>query len=172
MDMLSKVFPDKEGYSEYYFEQDDKDVLENPHNYEMVDGMYQIKAPPPPTLDEFKQQKITEVTQAYNDELNSTFTSSATETELIYDFSPNSQTLWKELQSSIDGNYLPDTIFPMNITLADGTVVPHTKAQLQQIFGEVTLRKLQLYGKLQSMVTVGGLILSCENEEELNLIMW
>lgn len=128
--------------------------------------------PPAPTLDDIKQAKIVEVTQAYQAELNSTFTSSATGSALVYDYSPNSQELWKELLDSINAGYIPDTSFPLSITLADKSMVPHTKAQLQQIGGEITLRKLQLYGKLQAMTVVGGSILSATEIADVEKISW
>jgi hypothetical protein len=123
-------------------------------------------------LADAKQAKIQEIIQAYQTELNGTFTSSATGTPLVYDFSPESQTLWKELSDAINANYIPDTMFPMNITLANGTTVPHTKLQLQQIFREITARKLQLYSKLQSMVTANGTIMSATTIDEVNAIKW
>jgi len=125
-----------------------------------------------PTLGGTQQSKIQEVTNAYFTELNGAFTSSATGTPLAYDFSPNSQSLWKELMDAVNAGYIPDTMLPMDITLDNGTVVPHGKAQLQQIFGEITARKLQLYGKLQSMVTVGGTILSATTIDAVNAITW
>jgi len=128
--------------------------------------------PVPPTLYAVQQAKITEVTTAYQVELYSTFISSATGTELDYDYSRNSEALWKELKDGIRDGDIPDTVFPMNITLANGMVVTHTKAELQQIFGEVTMRKLQLYSKWQSMVVVGGTILSTSTVEEVNAISW
>lgn len=123
-------------------------------------------------LADAKQAKIAEVTQAYQTELSGTFTSSATGSALVYDFSLSSQQLWKELMEAINANYIPDTVFPMNITLADGIIVPHTKLQLQQIFGEITARKLQIYGKLQSMVTANGTIMSATTIDAVNAIKW
>lgn len=123
-------------------------------------------------LQNAKQEKIKEVTDAYQTELNGTFTSSATGTALVYDFSSESQNLWKELSDAITANYIPDTAFPMNITLANGTNVAHMKLQLQQIFGEITARKLQLYSKFQGMVTVAGSILSATTVADVQAISW
>ena len=125
-----------------------------------------------PSLNDSQQSKIAKVTAGYQAELNSTFVSSATGTALVYDFSPNSQSLWKELMDAVNAGYVPDTMFPMGITLDNGTVIPHEKTQLQQIFGEITARKLQLYGKLQSMVTVGGTILSATTIDAVDTITW
>ena len=127
---------------------------------------------PPPLLSEVQQAKITEVTTAYNTELCSGFPSSATGKALEYDFSPSSQELWKELFNSITSGFIPDVAFPMDITLKNGTVVRHTKAQLQQIGGEVTVRKLALYGKLQGMVSVQGSIMTAVTVYDVNAISW
>lgn len=123
-------------------------------------------------LQSAKQAKIAEMTKAYETELNGTFTSSATGTALVYDYGKTSQELWKELSDAITANYIPDTAFPMNITLANGTNIPHTKLQLQQIFGEITVRKLTLYGKLQGMVTANGTIMSATTIDVVNAIKW
>lgn len=121
------------------------------------------------TLDELKVQKHQEVTNAYQTELNGTFSSIATGTSLVYDFSLTSQELWKELASSIDAGRIPEAVFPMNITLANGIAVPHEKAQLQQIFGEITMRKLFLYGKWQTLVTD---TIPNATEETISTIAW
>ena len=119
-----------------------------------------------------KMAKVAEISNAYKVQLNSNFTSSATGTSLIYSFSPESQSLWEELLNSITANYIPDTMFPMPITLLNGTKVTHTKLQLQQIFGEITVRKLLLYGKLQGMVAVGGSIQAATTIDAVNLVVW
>lgn len=123
-------------------------------------------------LADAKQAKISEVTQAYQAQLNSTFTSSATGTPLVYNFSPESQNLWKELSDAILAGYIPDTMFPMSITPANGTNASHTKLQLQQIFGEITARKLSLYGKLQGMVTANGSIMKAGTVDDVSAIHW
>lgn len=43
-DALSKYFPDREGITDYYFEQDDKEVLENFYKYQIVNGNYVLKS--------------------------------------------------------------------------------------------------------------------------------
>ena len=90
------------------------------------------------TLSQAQSDKILEVTNAYMTELNSTFTSEATGSPLVYDYSTvESQDLWKNLKDSIAEGYIPDallTAFP--VTLANGSMLPHTKQQLTQIFGE------------------------------------
>ena len=131
-------------------------------------------------LADAKQAKIAEVTQAYQTELNSTFTSSATGTALVYDYSPKSQQLWKELKDTIgtavDGGTLPDSVlFPsgtMNITLANNTNVPHTRAQLQKVIQDATVRKLILHQKLQDIVTANGTIISATTLSAVNAIVW
>lgn len=123
-------------------------------------------------LQDMRRAKISEVTSDHLKELNGTFTSSATGIELVYDYSPTSQILWKELMDAINANYVSDSLFPMNITLANGTNVAHTKIQLQQIFGEIVKRKLQLYGKLQGMITAEGTIMSATTIDAVNLIKW
>lgn len=123
-------------------------------------------------LQDAQNVKIGEVTNAYNNELNGTFTSSAMGTALVYDFSPTSQQLWKELSDAINANYIPSIAFPMNITLANGTNVLHTKTQLQQIFGEIATRKLQLYGKLQKMIAVDGNIMNATTLDQVKALVW
>lgn len=130
------------------------------------------RADPPPALEQVQQAKISDVTDAYQKELCSGFTSTATGTALEYDYSQTSQDLWKELFNSMTAGFIPDVIFPMDITLKDSTVVPHTKAQLQQIGGEVTVRKLSLYGKLQGMVAKAGSIMSASTIDKVNEISW
>lgn len=119
-----------------------------------------------------QQTKIQEVTNAYLTELNGTFTSSATGTALVYDYGKTSQELWKELSESITANYIPDTAFPMNITLANGVNVAHTKLQLQQLFKEIATRKLTLYQKLQGMVTANGTIMNAGSVSAVQVIKW
>jgi len=147
-------------------------------NYTLQNGILVII--PDIGLRDAKQAKIIEVTQAYQTELNGTFPSSAIGNVLVYDYSLESQTLWKELRDTIgktvDGGDLPDSVlFPngeMSITLADNTKVPHTRDQLQQVLQEIVSRKLSLYQKLQDMITVGGRILSAGTIDEVNLISW
>lgn len=119
-----------------------------------------------------KMAKVGEMSNTYQAQLNGNFTSSATGTALTYSFSPESQSLWKELSDAITANYIPDAMFPMPITLPDGTKVTHTKLQLQQIFGEITVRKLMLYGKLQGMITDGGSIMNATTIDAVNLVVW
>lgn len=123
-------------------------------------------------LADAKQAKISQVTQAYQSELNGTFTSSATGAALVYDYSPTSQGLWKELLDAVKDGDLPDSSFPMNITLANETTAPHTQAQLLQIRGELTARKFSLYSKLQGMITAKGNILSATTMDAVNVIAW
>lgn len=131
-------------------------------------------------LADAKQAKISEITNAYQTELNGTFTSSATGATLVYDYIPTSQNLWKELKdtigTSVDGGTLPDSVlFPngtMNITLANNTSVPHTRAQLQKVIQDATARKLQLYQKLQGMVTANGTVMSATTVDTVNMIVW
>jgi len=127
-------------------------------------------------LAEAQETKIAEVTTAYQTELYSTFISSATGIEREYDYSTKSETLWKEIKDTIADGLIPDAIlFPtgtMSITTTNNTAVPHKKEQLQQIFVEITVRKLQLYSKWQGMVTANGTILSAQSIEAVEAIAW
>lgn len=123
-----------------------------------------------PSLNDIKQTKIQEIDQAYQAEINSTFTSSATGTVLIYDFSQSSQNLWRDLFKAIEKNLIPDTSFPIDITLADGTTVPHTKAQLEQVEADIAMWKFPLYQKYQKLVT--STIPNASTIDEINAIVW
>ncbi|WP_140417670.1 DUF4376 domain-containing protein [Desulfosporosinus sp. FKA] len=124
-----------------------------------------------------KSAKIQEITQAYASAVNSTFTSSATGTALVYNFSnvgvegtPSPQDTWNDLFKAIDKNLLPSTAFPMPITLANGTVVNHTQAQLQQIEADIAAWKFPLYQKYQKLVT--GDIPNATTIDGVNAIKW
>lgn len=121
-------------------------------------------------LQDAKQSKTVQIQQAYQAEINGTFTSSATGAALVYSYSPESQQLWGDLFKAIDKNLLPSTAFPMGITLANGTVVSHTQAQLVQIEADIAAWKFPLYQKYQKLVT--STIPSATTIDQVNTITW
>lgn len=121
-----------------------------------------------------KTAKIEEIQQTYQAEVNSTFTSSATGTALVYNYSnqgsPSAQDTWNDLFKAIDKNLLPSTVFPMPVTLANGTVVDHTQTQLEQIETDIAAWKFPLYQKYQKLVT--STIPACTTVDDVNAISW
>lgn len=127
----------------------------------------------PVTLQDYQANKSSEMAFMYNQTLESGFTSSCTGSPLTYDYSTESQTKWSKLfiGMSIQGA-IPDTMFPMGITLKNGTVVPHTKAQLIQLCGDLTLWESQLETKYQSYTNSTGSIMSATTIDQVNAITW
>lgn len=123
-----------------------------------------------PSLEDVKKQKISQINNLYYQKLESGFTSSATGSQLVYDFTPKSQDLWKELFIAIDKNFFPDAYFPMSITLKNNNVVHHTKAQLQQIEFDIATWKFPLYQKYQELTTFT--IPNCTTVDEVNSVNW
>jgi len=124
------------------------------------------------TLDDLKKAKYYEITAAYENELYGTFKSTATGTELEYDYSPGSKARWKELMDAVTAGFIPDSMFPFPITIANGVMVPHTKEQLLQLGAEITSRELWLYAKWQLMVTANGTIRQAVTPVEVAAITW
>ena len=163
-------------------------VFDNPSLYLYQDGQF-IDNPKAGEiqLQNAKSSKVSEMTLAYTSELNDKFSSSATGTELVYDFrlvndyGQNSQDLWKELKdtigTSVDGGILPDALlFPdngaMDITIRDNSRVPHTRDQLYQVFKDIATHKLSLYTKWQKIVTTDGDIDKCQSIDDVGKISW
>lgn len=122
-----------------------------------------------------KTAKTQEITQAYASAVNSTFFSSATGKSLEYNYSnigvegtPSPQDTWNDLFDAID--LLPSTAFPMPITLANGTVVEHTQAQLELIAADIAGWKFPLYQKYQKLVTAD--IPNATTINAVNTIKW
>jgi hypothetical protein len=126
-----------------------------------------------PTISNVQATKIAEIQQAYDNAL-SAFPSSATTGDLtktlIYDYSVESQILWRDLFTAIDKGFFPDAVFPMEITLKNGSTVPHTKSQIQQIEADIAIWKFPLYQKYQKIMTKD--IPNAPDVNAINAITW
>ena len=123
-------------------------------------------------LSHLKGLKLDQIQQAYAQNLLDGFPSSCTGPTLIYDYNEESQKVWVEMFASLTSNFIPDTAFPMNITIKSGTVVPHTKLQLQQLGSGLTVWKFQLHGKYQAITNVNGTIAIATTLSAVSAITW
>ena len=119
-----------------------------------------------------KNDKTNEIESSYQQALSYGFASSCTGVALIYDYTEESQRIWVELFASLMSNFIPDAIFPMPITIKSGTVVLHTKLQLQQLGSDLTVWKFQLHGKYQAITNAGGTIAIATTLSAVSAITW
>jgi hypothetical protein len=125
------------------------------------------------SLAQVQQEKIDQITDLYNQTLEAGFPSSCTGKPLVYDYGTESQKKWSKLFISLSiPGALPDAIFPLNLTIKDGTLVPHTKAQLTQLCGDLTLWELPLEAKYQAYCSATGSIMSATTVDQVNAISW
>ena len=125
-----------------------------------------------PTLAQVQQNKIAQMQQAYESQLAAGFTSTASGTAQIYDYGAISQQALAELFLAYQGNTLPDAVYPIPILLENGTNQPLTKAQLPQLMTDLTVWKLPLGLKLNTLTSAKGTIMSATTIDAVNAIVW